>query len=95
MIDLQGGKALIFPRPGARIAPSAMFDALKAAGFRGDAVTVEATGEVKRVSGRPELFLPGSTEAWLALPADAPADGPARIRLRILPGGQSELLTGS
>ena len=91
VVDLQGGKATIVPKAGARIQPSAIFDALRQAGYRGDAVTVEASGEVKRAGGRPELFLPGSTDPYFKLPADARADGPAQIRVRVTPTGEVEL----
>ena len=92
MVDLQGGKATLVPRPGARVLPAAVFDALRQAGFRCDAVTVEASGEVKR-SGSARFFLPGIAEPFLVIPDPAPPDGPARVRARILPDGKIELLS--
>jgi hypothetical protein len=90
-VDLQAGKVTLAPRPSARIKAPVIFEALRHAGFRGDAVTFEATGAVKR-SGPACFLLPGSSESWLTLPEPAPPDGPARIRARIVPGGQVELL---
>ena len=91
VINLQAGKVTLNPRPSARIKAAFIFEALHHAGFRGDAVTVEATGVVKR-SGPARFLLPGSDEPWMTLPEPAPPDGPARIRARILPDGRIELL---
>lgn len=87
-VDLQGGKATILPAAGARIEPEAVFEALRHAGFRPEAVTVEATGEVRRPNGKAMLFLPGQPEAWLELPDPAPADGAAKVNLRVTPRGE-------
>jgi hypothetical protein len=90
-VDLQTGRATITPAPGARIEPPAIFEVLNHAGFRGDAVTIEATGEVKRIYGRPQFFLPGQPDAYVDLPVAAPADGPALVRVRVTASGEMEL----
>mgnify|MGYP001584290507 CR=1 FL=1 len=81
------------PRLSARIQAGEVFEALSHAGYRGDAVTFEVTGEVKR-SASAGFILPGDTEPWLSLPEPAPPDGPARLKVRILPDGKVELLDG-
>ncbi len=84
-VDLQAGRATVTPRVGARIEPEVVFAALRNAGFRPDAVNIEATGEIRRSNGVARLFLPGQPDAWIAVPEPAPPDGQARIELRITP----------
>lgn len=75
----------IVPEAGARIEPEAIFEALRHAGFSPDAVTIEATGEIRRANGKAMLFLPGQPAAWIAIPEPAPAEGAAEVMVRVLP----------
>lgn len=92
MVDLQGGKATIVPVPGGMVRPDAIFNALSAAGFRGDAVTLDVKGTVRQVGGVPVLTLPGHADPYLELRGGAAPDGEVRLRIRVAPGQPAEVI---
>lgn len=89
-VDLQGGLAAVTPRPGARLTAPQLRDALRHAGFRGEAIEVEATGKGSMAGGRWIFRLPGQESPYLTAAA-GPA-GDVRIRARIGPDGSVTLL---
>ena len=82
-VQLQENLAVVTPSPGSRLDRAQMAAAIRGAGFRPGKVTVEATGEGKRVAAGWEFRLPGTETPYLTAKDAALSEGPVKIRATI------------